>query len=134
MWLDLIAFSVTIAKQKQVQFVFLISIILMLTAWKCPNAEFFLLRLVSYLDSVFSPNTGKNGSEKTPYLNTFNAVSITQKHWLLTHATVLFICPLKASCFQGVTKETSDMNRLTINPDFLDNLSVIFSYISKLLI
>ena len=30
---------------------------------KCPNAEF-----------LFSPNTGKYGPEKTPYLDTFHAV------------------------------------------------------------
>ena len=32
----------------------------------CPNTEFFW--------SVFSPNAGKYGLEKTPYLNTFHAV------------------------------------------------------------
>ena len=33
---------------------------------KCPNTE---------LMSIFSPNTGKHGPEKTPYLDTFHAVS-----------------------------------------------------------
>ena len=38
---------------------------------KCPNTEFFLV----YGEiSAFSPNTGKYGPEKTPYLDTFHAV------------------------------------------------------------
>ena len=50
---------------------------------KCPNTEFFLVRIFLYLDwirrftekiSVFSPNTGKYVPEKTPYLGTFHAV------------------------------------------------------------
>ena len=49
---------------------------------KCPNAEFFLNRIFPHLDlirrgtpylSVFSPNAGKYGPEKTPYLDTFHA-------------------------------------------------------------
>ena len=40
---------------------------------KCPNTTFFLVRIILYLDwiSVFTPNTGKYGPEKTPYLGTF---------------------------------------------------------------
>ena len=43
----------------------------------CPNTEFFLIRIFLHLNwiwrfipkiSVFSPNTGKYGTEKTPYL------------------------------------------------------------------
>ena len=33
---------------------------------KCPNTEFFLVRIF--------PNTGKYGPEKTPYLDTFQTV------------------------------------------------------------
>ena len=40
---------------------------------KCPNTEFFLVR--EYL-SIFSPNAGKYGPEKTPHLDTFHAVII----------------------------------------------------------
>ena len=40
---------------------------------KCPNTEFFLVRIFPYL-SVFSPNTRKYGPEKTLYLDTFHAV------------------------------------------------------------
>ena len=45
----------------------------------CPNTVFFLVRVFSYSDwilrdteylSVFSPNAGKYGLEKTPYLDT----------------------------------------------------------------
>ena len=39
---------------------------------KCPNTEFFS---GPYL-SVFSPNVGKYGPEKTPYLDTFQAVAL----------------------------------------------------------
>ena len=50
---------------------------------KCPNMEFFLVRIFLHLDwirrdteylSVLSPNTGKYGPEKTPYLDAFHAV------------------------------------------------------------
>ena len=50
---------------------------------KCPNTELFLVRIFLYLDwiqrftgwiSVFSPNTGKYGPEKTPNLDTFHTV------------------------------------------------------------
>ena len=50
---------------------------------KCPNMEFFLVRIFPHLDwtrkdtvylSVFSPNTGKYRPEKSPYLDTFQAV------------------------------------------------------------
>ena len=45
----------------------------------CPNTELFLVRIFLYSDwirrdtpylSVFSPNTGKNGPEKSLYLDT----------------------------------------------------------------
>ena len=53
---------------------------------KCPNTEFFLVDIFPHLDciwrdtedlSVFSPNTGKYGPEKTPYLDTFYVVTGT---------------------------------------------------------
>ena len=52
-----------------------------ITAWKV----FFFWSLFSYIwnellftlkTSVFNPNTGKYGPEKTPYLNTFHAVNM----------------------------------------------------------
>ena len=50
---------------------------------KFPNTEFFLVRVFPDSDwirrdteylSVFSPNAGKYKPEKTPYLDTFDAV------------------------------------------------------------
>ena len=50
---------------------------------KCPNTEFFLACIFLYSDwiltdtlylSLFSPNTGKYGPEKTLHLDTFHAV------------------------------------------------------------
>ena len=49
---------------------------------KCPNTKFFLVRIFLHSDwrkdtphlSAFSPNPGKYGPEKTPYLGTFHAV------------------------------------------------------------
>ena len=43
---------------------------------KCPNMEFFLVRIFPYSEylSVFSPNAVKYGPEKTPYLDTFRTV------------------------------------------------------------
>ena len=52
---------------------------------KCPNTEFFLIRIFPHLDwirrdnpylSVFSPNAGIYGPEKTPYLADFDAVRV----------------------------------------------------------
>ena len=40
----------------------------------CPNTELFLVRI--FLHSVFSPNAGKYGPEKLPYLDTFHAVNV----------------------------------------------------------
>ena len=37
------------------------------------------LNLITYKISVFSPNTGKYKTEKTPYLDTFHAVNTTTK-------------------------------------------------------
>ena len=50
----------------------------------CPNTEFFLVRIFPQSDwiqrdmqylSVFSPYAGEYGPEKTPYMDTFHAVS-----------------------------------------------------------
>ena len=55
---------------------------------KCPDTEFFLVRIFLHSDrirrdnsyfSVFSPNAGKYGPEKTPYLDTFHVVSKVEK-------------------------------------------------------
>ena len=55
---------------------------------KCPHTEFFLVCIFPYSDwirrdtpylSVFSPNTGKYGPEKTPYLDICHAVSFPDK-------------------------------------------------------
>ena len=37
---------------------------------KCPNTEFFLVHIFPHSD-VFSPNAGKYGPEKTPYLERY---------------------------------------------------------------
>ena len=45
---------------------------------KCPNTEFFIVRIFLYLteygESAFSPKTGEYGPEKTPYLDTFHVL------------------------------------------------------------
>ena len=55
---------------------------------KCPNREFFLVRIFPYSDwirrntsylSVFSPNRGKYGPERTPYFDTFHTVETFNK-------------------------------------------------------
>ena len=53
----------------------------------CPYTEFFLVRIFPHSDwtrrdtylSVFSPNAGKYGPGKIPYLDTFHAVWRSQK-------------------------------------------------------
>ena len=48
----------------------------------CPNTKFFLIRIFPHSHwirrdiSVFSPNAGKYGPEKTLYLDTFHAMLI----------------------------------------------------------
>ena len=61
---------------------------------KCPNTEFFLVRIFphshwtrSYL-SVFSPNVGKYGPEKSPYLDTFHAVMASTNIYLIRKKTI----------------------------------------------
>ena len=60
---------------------------------KCPNTEFFLVRIFSHsycirndtpYFSVFSPNAGKYRPEKTPYLDTFHAMNGCQSNWKKT--------------------------------------------------
>ena len=90
---------------------------------KCPNTKLFLVCIFLHSAwigrfheiSVFKPNTGKYGPEKTPYLDTFHAVQvleialwiymeITLRHWcspvnLLRISEHIFIrTPLK-DCF-----------------------------------
>ena len=43
------------------------------------RTEYGDLRRFTEQLSVFTPNTGKYGSEKTPYLNTFHVVSVISK-------------------------------------------------------
>ena len=59
------------------------------TLWLRENTEIFLVLIFLYLDrirrftpqiSVFSPNTGKYGPEKTPHMDTFHAVF---EHWTM---------------------------------------------------
>ena len=60
---------------------------------KCPNTEFFLARVFPHrtgyirteyrqILQIFSPNAGKYGPEKTPYLDTCHAVKFT---WIYDH-------------------------------------------------
>ena len=54
----------------------MVSVIKFLTAWKCPGAHFLVFGLTKEIYAVLSPNTGKYEPEKTPYLDTFYAVSV----------------------------------------------------------
>ena len=58
---------------------------------KCPNTEYL---------SVFGPNAGKDGPEKTPHLDTFHAVkkSITKS----------FIEELQSWLFSGIFQKFSE--------------------------
>ena len=42
---------------------------------KCPNTEFFLVRIFMYSNS----STGKYGPEKSPYLDTFDAMKLRER-------------------------------------------------------
>ena len=57
---------------------------------KCPNTEVFLVRIFPHSDylSIFSPNAGKYGPEKTPYLDTFHKVLV-----MLSSKQQMYIIP-----------------------------------------
>ena len=69
------------------------------------NTEFFLVRIFPHSDwirrdapyfSVFSPNAGKYGPEKTPYLDTFHAafIEIALRHgWFPVYLLHIFRTP-----------------------------------------
>ena len=66
---------------------------------KCPNTGFLLVCIFPHSDwiqrdttyfSVFSPNAGKYGPEKTPYLTTFHAVHLVITKQYLTKAVLPF--------------------------------------------
>ena len=86
---------------------------------KCPNTEFFLVRIFPHFShSVFSPNVGKYGPEKTPYLDNFHAVyclctsdqdldlhhEILSYYWLLQVQTIwkILFSPLLSHFFPPV--------------------------------
>ena len=65
----------------------------------CPNTEFFLVHVYPHLEcirrdtsylSVFTPNAGKYGPEKTPYLDSFHTVyqeqisNVLELHLMMT--------------------------------------------------
>ena len=61
------------------------------TAWKVPKYGVFLVRIFPHSDwirgftsylFIFSPNAGKYGAEKTPYLDTFHAVILDGTYWI----------------------------------------------------
>ena len=68
------------------------------TAWKVSKYGVFLVRIFPHSDwirrdtsycSVFSPNTGKYGPEKTPYLDPFHAVMIVVKNFKTAERLIL---------------------------------------------
>ena len=72
---------------------------------KCPNTEYFLVRISPHWDwirrdteclSAFSPKTRKCGPKKTPYLDTFHAVSFESKidFWFEAYLVYLIHIPI----------------------------------------
>ena len=66
---------------------------------KCPNTELFLVGIFPHLDwilrdtkylSVFSPNTGKYGPQRTPYLHIFHAVTHTPRIFVINFTWLHF--------------------------------------------
>ena len=59
---------------------------------KCPNTDIVVVRIFMHLDwirrdtsylPVFSPNAGKYGQEKTPYLDKFHTADQADLHFLI---------------------------------------------------
>ena len=69
---------------------------------KCPDTEFFLVRIFLHSDwirrdtdylSVSSPNEGNEGPEKTPYLDTFHAlidIKFSVRYYVVLFCRILF--------------------------------------------
>ena len=51
------------------------------------------VQIRSFFWSLFSPNTGKNGPEKTPYLDTFHAVK--SLFWFIYEVGIFFYHSVK---------------------------------------
>ena len=97
---------------------FLVNFVYKALREKCPNTEFFLVLIFPHTDwigrdtkclSVFSPNAGKYGPEKTSYLDTFHAVNVSRQPTMLI------------STSSDVAKDL-EFDRL----DFIDNLLRFF--------
>ena len=61
---------------KQTSYFLTLCYIILLMREKCPNTKFFLVRIFPHSNWIrrFTPNAGKNGPKKTPYLDTFHAM------------------------------------------------------------
>ena len=66
---------------------------------ECPNIELFLVHIFPYSDwirrfteylSIFRPNRGKYGPEKTPYFDTFHTVFMLEKFKAILEINLFF--------------------------------------------
>ena len=113
-----------------------------ITAWKVPKYRVFLVRIIMYSDwirrliSVFSPNTGKYGPEKTPYLDTFHAVYVLEilnsaRFWISEF--VHFRIPSKFRAHYKILKSVCvgrpcwPVFYVCLNMVYLNNMSNTFS-------
>ena len=71
-----------------------ISLLLYTLCEKCPMTEFFLVRAFASL--CFSPNAGKYGPEKTPYLDKFCTVIVNMVVWFVGLVNAF-------NCWQNIT-------------------------------
>ena len=87
---------------------------------KCPNTKFFLVCIFSHSDwirrdtehlSVFSPNAGKYGAEKTLYLNTFRAVT-EQSHAMMNSVSSYKV-------WANVKKTSTDFRIIILNMEYI---------------
>ena len=87
----------------------------------CPNTEFFLVRIFPHSDwirrdtkylSVFSPNAGKYGPEKTPYLDTFHVVLQSPFLFLQMFYIAVFQYFLKLKCEGTIFGMTTSLHRI----------------------
>ena len=102
---------------------------------KRPNAEFFLVRILPHSDRirrdteylfVFSPNAGKYGPEKTPYLDTFHALIVFMIVFMIRFKEYAFseqlllatsVCTIIEKTISG-DKKKKDMKIIFFNFDY----------------
>ena len=90
----------------------------------CPNTEFFLVRIFPHSDwirrdtkylSVFNPNAGKYGPEKTPYLTLFTQSRQLLDFQVMSKSTLYTWCKKLGFCYKQRNKKMQVYQQLDVD-------------------